>query len=102
MHGSKELEEKYNTSVWCQLEAALLQWEAPTFSEQSGWTIYDWNDLYYVLPGFIERYTFSEKNWRFFDGKPGYTRTEMICSLVTNFLNFHKEKQSKQGQKEEQ
>eukprot|EP00457_Paulinella_chromatophora_P011273 gb/GEZN01011405.1/.p1 GENE.gb/GEZN01011405.1/~~gb/GEZN01011405.1/.p1 ORF type:complete len:332 (-),score=46.11 gb/GEZN01011405.1/:66-1061(-) len=93
MHANETLKAAYNTSVWCQLEAALLNWEAPDFKPEAKWTIYDWNDLYFVLPGFIERYCFSEKNWRFFSGHEGFLRTQMISSLVGQFITYHKTKQ---------
>lgn len=87
-HANKVLEEAYNRSVWCQLEAALFTWGATNFDPATEWTIYDWNDLYAVLPGFLDLWVNTEKNWRFFDGKAGLATTLMIVSLLKAFLQF--------------
>jgi len=87
-HATSELEEAYNRSVWCQLEAALLTWDTTNFDPATNWTIYDWNDLHAVLPGFLDLWVNTEKNWRFFDGKEGQARTSMVVSLLRAFLQF--------------
>lgn len=87
-HANAELEEAYNRSVWCQLEAALLTWDITNFDPATDWTIYDWNDLYAVLPGFLDLWVNTEKNWRFFDGNAGLARTSMVVSLLRAFLQF--------------
>lgn len=88
-HANSELEEAYNRSVWCQLEAALLTWDTTKFNPEVEWTIYDWNDLYAVLPGFLDLWVNTEKNWRFFAGMKGYQTTSMIVSMLRAFLDFH-------------
>lgn len=88
-HANDELEKAYNQSVWCQLEAALLTWDTTKFDHESKWTIYDWNDLYAVLPGFLDLWVNTEKNWRFFSGMKGYQTTSMIVSMLRTFLDFH-------------
>jgi len=95
-HANDELEHAYDRSVWCQLEAALLTWDTTNFDpDTQEWTIYDWNDLYAVLPGFLDLWVNADKNWRFFDGKNGYTRTTMILSLLEAFLSHHNRSKNK-------
>jgi hypothetical protein len=96
-HANDELEHAYDRSVWCQLEAALLTWETTNFDpDTQEWTIYDWNDLYAVLPGFLDLWVNADKNWRFFEGKNGYSRTTMIVSLLEAFLSHHNNSKNQQ------
>ena len=89
-HGSDYLEKAYNNSVWCQLEAALLQWDDVAYDPNMAWTIYDWNDCYAVLPTFLDLWVNSHKNNHFFTiGKEGFKRTAMIVSLLDAFAAFH-------------
>ena len=91
-HANADLEKSYNSSVWCQLEAALLQWDNVVFDTEMEWTIYDWNDLYAVLPGFLDLWVNSHKNNHFFLGKEGFARTSMIVSMLKAFIAFHDSK----------
>ena len=95
-HANEMLEEAYNHSVWCQLEAALLQWDKVEFQggndvSNMEWSIYDWNDLYTVLPGFLDLWVNSEKNHHFFNGREGFERSKMVVSLLQAFVNHHDE-----------
>ncbi len=91
-HGNKDLEKAYNNSVWCQLEAALLQWDDVGYDPNMKWTIYDWNDCYAVLPAFLDLWVNSHKNHHFFTGKEGFRRTSMIVSMLDAFASFHDSK----------
>ena len=93
-HGNEELEKAYNNSVWCQLEAALLQWDDVGYDEGMSWTIYDWNDCYAVLPAFLDLWVNSHKNWHFFIGGEGFRRTSMIVSMLEAFASFHDSKEA--------
>lgn len=94
MNGNADLEKAYNNSVWCQLEAALLQWDDVGFDPNMTWTIYDWNDCYAVLPAFLDLWVNSHKNNHFFEGREGFRRTSMIVSMLESFAAFHDSKDS--------
>ena len=100
MHANKELESAYDGSIWCQLEAICLS-EAKLLKHipNRKFTIYDWNDLYAVLPGFIELYCDStngedSKVFDFFKHFPygndcGWLRSHVLSGILGEFLKFH-------------
>lgn len=92
MNGNEDLDKAYSSSVWCQLEAALLQWDKINFDPQMKWTIYDWNDSYAVLPGFLDLWVNSFKNHHFFSGREGFARTSMVVSMLKAFISYHDNK----------
>jgi hypothetical protein len=51
---SDQLREPYMCSVWCQLEAIGFTTVNPIWLETRNWTIYDKEDLFAVIPAFIE------------------------------------------------
>jgi hypothetical protein len=59
-HISPDEHAAYQNSVWCQLETiALSSRSSSKYIPNRTWTILDKNDLYAVLPGFLEMVRFQ-------------------------------------------
>ena len=67
LHANKQLQDSYDCSVWCQLEAIFLDYTVGLKSiANRKMNIYDWNDFYAVLSSFIKLYCDERKVFNFF------------------------------------
>jgi Ran GTPase-activating protein (RanGAP) involved in mRNA processing and transport len=85
LHTSDETAKQYGYSVWCSLEELGYQWAADIVPEINEWRIYDWQDLYEILPGFIKLYARNARN-QFVNVKKIRNK---FASMMTALVNYH-------------
>jgi hypothetical protein len=77
----------YHSSIWCQLE--YLTTSGAKFNSSTQWTIYDPDDLYSVLGGFIQYACWSRSTVGIFTDRH---QAQIFKSILQFFINHHDSK----------
>jgi hypothetical protein len=85
-HVDKTHEEAYQASVWCRLEMMATRDETDIIVSLENMTMFDQNDLYAVLPAFVEM-IFSPR-YRL-DFVSQQNRTKIFVSILRYFIKYH-------------
>jgi hypothetical protein len=92
VHKDLEWAEKYMLSVWCQLEFVLSGLNMKKLKGiERKWTIFDCNDLYLILPSFINM-TCQESNYtEIFGGIRTIGGHLVFGDILRFFVKWHDE-----------